>query len=128
VAQGLPRTIAAALIAAGVVHCSLIAPSDQELMGGNKGGGSGSGSGGSGSGGDAGDAGRSDAMDGSSSGGDGGACGQEGDCCNTTANCCSGLACNQSAGICVACTPNGGGCSGGFNMCCSGNCTGHSCR
>lgn len=119
-AQGLPRTIAAVLVAAGVVHCSLIAPSDQELMGGNKG------DGGNGSGGDGGDGGRSDAMDGS--GGVDGACGQQGDCCNTTANCCSGLACNQNTGICLPCTPNGGGCSGGFDMCCSGNCVGHTCR
>ncbi len=116
-AQGLPRTIAAVVIAAGIAHCSLVAPSDQELMGGNKG---------SGSGGGGGDAGRSDAMDGSQ-GGDA-ACNQAGDCCNTTAQCCSGLACNQNSGICLPCTPNGGGCFGSQNMCCSGSCIGHTCR
>lgn len=126
-AQGLPRTIAAALLAAGMVHCSLVAPSDQELMGGNKGSGSGSSSGsGSGSGSDAGDAGRSDAMDGSQ-GGDG-SCSQATDCCNLTSDCCSGLVCNPAAGICEPCTPNGGGCFGSQNNCCSGNCTGHTCR
>lgn len=127
-AQGLPRTLAAVVLAAGVVHCSLIAPSDQELMGGNKGSGSGSGSG---SGGDAGDAGRTDAMmDGASSsgGGEGGMCAQESDCCSTTSDCCSGLACEPNSGLCIPCTPSGGSCFGGENLCCSGNCTGHSCK
>lgn len=113
-AQGLPRTLAAVLVAAGMVHCSLIAPSDQELMGGNKGSGS-----------DAGDAGRTDAMDGALVGD--GACGNLGDCCNLPGDCCSGLVCNTNAGTCVTCLPNGSSCFGSSNTCC-GTCVGHTCR
>jgi hypothetical protein len=113
VAQGLPRTIAAVFVAASLVHCSLIAPSDQELMGGNKGGGSGSG----------GDAGRSDAMDGSQ-----GPCNLTGDCCTMTAQCCSGLACETNAGVCVPCAQTGSNCFGTSNTCCSGSCVGHTCK
>jgi hypothetical protein len=119
VAQGLPHTIAAVLFAATVVHCSLTAPSDQDLMGGNKGSGSGGG-----------DAGRSDAMDGSSgSSSGGGACNHTGDCCTTTADCCSGLACEPNSGVCVACAQSGQSCfNGANNTCCSGSCVAHACQ
>jgi hypothetical protein len=114
VAQGLPHTIAAAIFAASVVHCSLTAPSDQELMGGNKG--------------SSGDAGRSDAMDGAGGGDGGGMCLQTGDCC-TPGACCAGLVCDvANSGVCIACMQAGGSCFGGNNMCCSGNCVGHTCR
>ncbi|HTQ42866.1 MAG TPA: hypothetical protein VMI75_08955 [Polyangiaceae bacterium] len=122
-AQGLPHAIAAALFAATVVHCSLTAPSDQELMGGNKG---------------SGDAGRSDAMDGSSGGSSsggssgsssGGQCNQTGDCCATTSDCCSGLACEPNSGVCIPCSPSGESCYGGANnTCCSGSCVSHACQ
>lgn len=118
-ARALPRTFAAVFLAAGVVHCSLIAPSDQDLMGGNVGSSGGS---------DAGDAGRSDATDAASDRGDGGACTPAAEFCNTTAECCSGFACDQNAGICVPCTPTGSSCFSGTSLCCSGNCTGHTCR
>jgi hypothetical protein len=119
VAQGLHYTVAALLFAASVVHCSLTAPSDQDLMGGNKGSGSGGG-----------DAGRSDAMDGSSgSSSGGGQCNHTGDCCNSTSDCCSGLACEPNAGVCLPCAQTGQSCAGGANnMCCSGSCVGHACQ
>ncbi|HEX8790629.1 MAG TPA: hypothetical protein VF765_06730 [Polyangiaceae bacterium] len=88
-AQGLPRAIAAALLAAGLVHCSLIAPSDQELMGGNKGGGSSSGGGDSGIR-DAGDAG--DAFEEGPEPGEAG-CLMAGQRCSSTSQCCTGLFC-----------------------------------
>ena len=93
------------------MHCSLIAPSDQELMGGNKGSGSGGG-----------DAGRSDAMDGSSGGGSGGSssgggqCNHTGDCCASTSDCCSGLACEPNSGVCIPCTQSGQSCFGGVEQ------------
>jgi hypothetical protein len=82
-------------------------------------------------GGNKGDGGRSDAMmDGASSsgGGDGGRCNQVGDCCISPGDCCQGLACDPNAGTCVPCMQTGGSCFGGSNLCCSGNCVGHTCR
>ena len=118
-AQGLPHAIAAVFFAASVVHCSLIAPSDQDLMGGNKPA--------------AADGGRP--SDGGMDGGEGGQqqegggqCLMTGDCCNP-GQCCAGLVCDvANSGVCLPCMQAGGSCFGGSNMCCSGNCTGHTCR
>jgi hypothetical protein len=127
VAQGVPRAIATLLLALGVVHCSLLAPSDRELMGGNKGssdaGDAGRMSDGSGSGGMT-----SDAMDDAEQGQDAGPCLQTGDCCGP-GQCCAGLVCDTAnSGVCLPCMQAGGSCFPGDNMCCSGTCSGHTCK
>jgi len=123
-------------------QCSLLAPSDQALMGGDK----------TSDGGDAGEAGASgDAsggMDtgpvpfegggqteggGSGEGGGntegGGNCLQEGDCCGGPGGCCAALVCEPNSGVCVPCVASGGGCFPADDLCCSGTCKGnHTCQ
>lgn len=136
-AQGRLHAIAAVLVAASVASCSLLAPSDKELMGGRGGSGSSSGSssGGSRDGGDAGEGGDSSAA-GDAEGSDAtddspqsdAACSQMEETCGAGAGCCSGLVCLQPTAICVPCVPNGSSCTGTANLCCSGSCVGHTCR
>jgi hypothetical protein len=126
----IPGAIAATAVAALLTtQCSLLAPSDQALMGSDK----------ATDAGDGGDA--SDAMDssgggsssgssssGSSSGGtSSGGCGQVDDCCSP-GECCSGLACETNSGICIPCQAAGATCLPSDNVCCSGSCEGHTCQ
>lgn len=105
----------AIVLGAMTAHCSLLAPSDAELMGGKQ----------------STDAGASHdaAGDAPKDGGEGGSsCGQEAANCAGPGDCCAGLACETTAGICIPCTTSGGACfPTGDNTCCSGSCTGHKC-
>ncbi len=125
----LAVSASAALLTA---HCSLLAPSDQALMGGDKGADAG----------DGGDAGGGyDAVadwqhpyeGGGSSGGSGsssgGSCAQEADDCTSTSQCCSGLACEVNSGLCIPCTASGSSCYAADDTCCSGTCgSDHMCQ
>lgn len=99
--------------------CSLLAPSDEALMGGAKGDGGGAHGGDAGDGGLGGDA----AMDAS----EGGArCGQNGDCCSP-GQCCAGLTCQF--GTCLICRSAGQPCTPNDpSTCCSGQCVAHVCQ
>jgi hypothetical protein len=129
-----PPAIALAAVLLTGAGCSLLAPSDAELMGGNKGG-------------DGGGSTASDASHGEGAAADapgvgvdgatgddatapesGGSCGNIGDNCASSGDCCSGLACEPNSGTCVTCDPAGTQCWGQGDTCCSGQCYGHQCQ
>jgi len=121
------RSLPPLAIALGVLlgGCSLLAPSDEALMGGARGDGAAADGGDAGDAGDASDGGLGDdaAMDAS----EGGArCGQIGDCCSP-GQCCAGLTCQF--GTCLTCRPAGQACTpGSASTCCSGQCFAHVCQ
>jgi hypothetical protein len=117
----IPRASRAALSAlfVGLAHCSLLAPSDAELMGGKSNGDASADDGAS----DAGDA--ADALP----DGDRGdaACRATAETCTVDGDCCSAF-CN--AGKCVDCIAAGFFCNGAVTRCCSHTCNaggGHKC-
>jgi hypothetical protein len=109
-------------VVGGTTQCSLLAPSDVELMGGNRSADAAD-SADSGSDGDA-----SSGMSSSGSGSSGGACGHVGDCCVVPGDCCASLLCETNSGVCMPCVAAGGSCSPAEGLCCSGSCAGHTCK
>jgi hypothetical protein len=118
-------TAVSAALAILATHCSLLAPSDQALMGGDKQADGGSDASDAS---DAADSAQSTSSGGSSGSGSGGQCGQAGDCCDTSSDCCSGFACEQVAGVCIPCQPSGSSCYPQEDTCCSGVCADQTCK
>lgn len=122
--RGRPTSLALAL-ALATAGCSLLAPSDSELMDGGKGGGADGG--GADASADASDSG-ADGDDGgvAEAGEGGGGCGNLNDLCGT-GPCCAGLSCQL--GTCLPCRGPGTTCTPSTALdCCSGICSGHVCQ
>jgi hypothetical protein len=103
-------------------HCTLLAPSDEALMGGGKTGDAGDAS-------DATDAGHAADASNDSPGSPG--CGQITQSCMGPSSCCSGLWCVTAANICAPCQAAGSACPPGpmgNTACCSGSCVMNTCQ